>query len=211
MLDIVFNFINMFINYIRRSTIIIIGYFFFTLSASAQNVDMDLLNKINPQNPTATFWINTSNLTYPIAAISTATVLSVGYINKNKQLQNKGFKLVGSLAINAIVTYSVKKIINRDRPFEKYPTIIHPYEIKNGYSLPSGHTSVAFATATSLAISCKKWYVVVPAFTWAASVGYSRLYLGLHYPSDVLAGAVIGTGSALLSNWLSSKIFKQKK
>lgn len=197
-------------NYFRRSSLVIIGFFFYAPSALAQNFDIELLNKINPQQPTSTIWANTSQLTYPIAALTTASFVAVGFINKNKQVQKKALKLVGSLAINTIVTHSLKNIINRDRPFEKYPTLINPYEFKSGYSFPSGHTSVAFSTATSLAISCKKWYVVVPAFTWAASVGYSRLYLGLHYPTDVLAGAIIGTGSAILSNWLSNKIFKQK-
>jgi undecaprenyl-diphosphatase len=48
---------------------------------------------------------------------------------------------------------------------------------------------------------------VVPAYGWAAMVGYSRLYLGEHYPSDVIAGAAIGAGSAFLSEWLTKKLW----
>jgi len=54
---------------------------------------------------------------------------------------------------------------------------------------------LAFATATTLSIPYKKWYVTVPAYVWASSVGYSGRYLGRHFPSDVLAGAAEGIGS----------------
>ncbi|ULT24063.1 phosphatase PAP2 family protein [Sphingobacterium sp. E70] len=45
-----------------------------------------------------------------------------------------------------------------------------------------------------------KWYVVAPSLLWAGSVGYSRMYLGVHYPTDVLAGAVLGLGRPL--HWM---------
>jgi undecaprenyl-diphosphatase len=66
---------------------------------------------------------------------------------------------------------------------------------------------MAFSTATSLTLQYKKWYVAVPAYFWAANVGYSRMYLGEHYPSDVFAGAAVGAGSAVLAHWLVKKIW----
>jgi undecaprenyl-diphosphatase len=105
----------------------------------------------------------------------------------------------------------MKYSINRQRPYDAYPTIINPYTLEKDASFPSGHTSTAFALATSMSIQYKKWYVVVPAFAWAGSVGYSRMYLGEHYPTDVLAGAAIGIGSAYLSEWLNKKLFKKSK
>ena len=65
--------------------------------------------------------------------------------------------------------------------------------------MPSGHTSGAFATATALSLKYPEWYVIVPSYLWASSVGLSRMHLGLHYPTDVLAGAVLGAGSAYLT------------
>jgi undecaprenyl-diphosphatase len=77
-------------------------------------------------------------------------------------------------------------------------------------SFPSGHTSSAFQWATGCALACPKWYVVVPAYAYACGIGYSRMYLGVHYPSDVLAGALVGGGSAVLSQFLTQKLLQRK-
>ena len=54
-----------------------------------------------------------------------------------------------------------------------------------------------------------KWYVVIPSYLWAGWVAYSRMYLGVHYPSDILGGAIVGGGSAFLmykiNNWMARK------
>jgi membrane-associated phospholipid phosphatase len=79
--------------------------------------------------------------------------------------------------------------------------------------MPSGHTSTAFATATSLSMAYPKWYVIIPSYAWASSVGYSRMHLGVHYPSDVFIGAIVGSGSAFLTHkanqWLEKKSRKR--
>jgi len=129
----------------------------------------------------------------------------VGSIQKNKTIQKQAYETLGSIAIAAIFSEGFKVITDRERPYQKY-TFIHAKDAsEQGKSFPSAHTSLAFATATSLTLEYKKWYVAVPAYVWAASVGYSRLYLGEHYPSDVLGGAAIGVGSAFLSHWLTKK------
>ena len=184
---------------------------FISVGVQAQNLDINLLNDINPQNPSSGYWQKTSSLTYAVSVGLPATQLVIGFIKHDKKLQNQGWETVGGLAINSIITQGLKHGFNRDRPYEKYPLLINPYEIEISQSFPSGHTSTAFSLATSLSIEYKKWYVVLPAYAWATSVGYSRLYLGEHYPSDVLAGAVVGAGSAWLSHYLNKKYFSKHK
>ena len=177
----------------------------------AQSGEVNLLDNINPSIPSSKYWQKTTASVYPITVAVPATMLIAGYIHHDKELQQHGWKIVGAVAVNTAITQGLKFAINRPRPYTKYPTIINPYDrVETGNSFPSGHTSTAFSLAASLSIECKKWYVVVPAYMYATSVGYSRLYLGEHYPTDVLAGAVIGIGSAYLSNWLQHKFFKIK-
>jgi undecaprenyl-diphosphatase len=172
-----------------------------------QNWEVNLLNDINPAQPTSAFQQNISKSVYPLATVTPVSMFAVGLFTKDKKLQQQSYKVVGSLLINTAITQAMKYTINRQRPYDAYPTIINPYTIEKDASFPSGHTSTAFALATSMSIQYKKWYVVVPAYAWASSVGYSRMYLGEHYPTDVFAGAAIGIGSAYLSEWLNKKLF----
>lgn len=89
--------------------------------------------------------------------------------------------------------------------------MVQPVVSEASYSMPSGHTSTAFATATSLSLAYPKWYVVAPSFVWAGAIGYSRMHLGVHYPSDVLAGAIVGSGSAYLTYKANQWINKKRK
>lgn len=174
----------------------------------SQNWEIDLLNRINPEQPTSKFQQSISKSVYPLAIATPLSVLAVGIFNKDKKIQKQSYKIIGSLLISTALTQGMKYSINRSRPYEEYPGLIHPYTIENDASFPSGHTSTAFALATSLSIQYKKWYVVVPVFAWAGSVAYSRMYLGEHYPTDVFAGAIIGIGSAYLSEWLVKKLIR---
>ncbi len=193
---------------IYKSILVIAGCFFLSI-ANAQNWEIDLLKNINPSQSHPTFQQNISKSVYPLALATPVSMFAIGLINKDKKLQHQSYKVVGSLLINTAITQAMKYTINRNRPYQDYPTIIVPNNTENDASFPSGHTSTAFSLAASLSIQYKKWYVVVPCYAWAASVGYSRLYLGEHYPTDVFAGAAIGIGSAYLSEWLNRKLFKK--
>ncbi len=190
--------------------LIVFGIFFIAAGYTkthSQNIDINLLENINPVNPDAFIMRSLTNTTYALSAGIPAGIFIGGLIKKNREEQYKACEMGSSIIIAALSAQSLKWIFNRPRPSETYNTI-YPYKVETGTSMPSGHTTIAFAAATSLSLQYKKWYVVIPAYTWAASVGYSRIYLGVHYPSDVLAGAVIGTASAFAGQWISKKIFR---
>jgi len=185
------------------------GCFLFATQTHAQNWDINLLKDINPAQPNSTVWKTATSSAYPVSIGVPVGLWVISKINHNKKDEQKSYKIAGSVIISAITTEGLKIIINRQRPYYKYPFDIHPYDATEmGKSFPSAHTSLAFATATSLSLEYKKWYISLPAFLWASSVGYSRLYQGEHYPSDVLAGAAVGIGSAYLSHWLTKKFFR---
>jgi membrane-associated phospholipid phosphatase len=127
----------------------------------------------------------------------------------DKQLRN-GCVILAATALCSGVTNIMKYTINRDRPFVTYPDITKKSDAGSP-SFPSGHTSSAFATATSLTISYPEWYIIIPSYGWAATVGYSRMHLGVHYPSDVLAGAAIGAGCAWLTSYVNKRLMLKSR
>lgn len=176
-------------------------------SPHAQNIDIDILKSINSSDPNSGFWKATGQSGYFLPAGLAAGTIGYGILSKDKPLREKGYELVLSMGISAIITQSLKYTIDRTRPADKYPNDVFVDKPVHGKSFPSGHTTIAFAAATTVTLQYKKWYIAVPAYLWAGATGYSRMYAGEHYPSDVLAGAAVGIGSAYLAHWISGKIF----
>ncbi len=127
-----------------------------------------------------------------------ASLLLTGYVNNDKAMMRNSIKTGAAIGLNLFLTSGLKYVVNRPRPFIQYPNDIVKRTEGGIYSFPSGHTSTAFATATALSLSTKKWYVAVPSYAYACAVGYSRMRLGVHFPSDVLGGMILGIGSSLL-------------
>jgi membrane-associated phospholipid phosphatase len=133
-----------------------------------------------------------------------AGLLIAGTINNDKGMRENAAFVASSTALSYGITLLLKHIIKRPRPFIQNINIIPVYRA-GSTSFPSGHASTTFSTATALAMAYPKWYVIAPAFLWAGATSYSRMYLGVHYPSDVAAGALIGAGSALSMSFLKAK------
>ena len=125
-----------------------------------------------------------------------AGLMAAGIINNDKGMRENSLYIASSTAISYGFTLLLKHLVKRPRPFIQNINIVPVYRA-GSTSFPSGHTSTTISTATALSIAYPKWYVVAPAFLWAGSVSYSRMYLGVHYPTDVAAGALIGAGSAV--------------
>jgi len=135
---------------------------------------------------------------------------TMALIEKNDDLLKNTLYVGVSIGVSAGMTYALKYSVNRTRPYITYPSLnVDPAFYESSSSFPSSHTSVAFATATALSLKYPKWYVIAPSYFWACSVGYSRMNLGVHYPSDVLAGALIGAGSAYVTNLLNNWYWKK--
>jgi len=179
----------------------------FSNALKAQHLDIDLLKAINPQHPNSAFWKATTDSYVIVAATASMGSLAYAFISDDQALKYKSYELLLGIGITVVATEGLKRIVDRARPYETYPNDINVIRLSRGQSFPSGHTSLAFATATSLTLTHRKWYVAVPAFLYAGGMGYSRMYLGKHYPTDVLGGAIVGAGSSLLSHWLTKKLF----
>lgn len=178
----------------------------------SQNFDINTLRSINldrNKDLDGTFKIVTNS--YAIVSVGVPlAIYTVGLVNKDTELKQKALFVGESVAASVFITIALKEIIKRDRPFIAYPEI-EKLTSAGGYSMPSGHTSIAFATATSLSMAYPKWYIIAPSFAWASAVGYSRMHLGVHYPTDVMVGALVGSGSAFLTFKINQWINKERK
>lgn len=172
-----------------------------TLPAGAQNLDIRWLDRVNsPETPRPDKgWRFVSDCMAPVGVAMPLTLFIAGAARKDEDLRRKSYEAGGAFLMSAGLSMAVKISVRRPRPFETYPDVITRKSNSGGFSFPSGHTAVAFATATSLSLAYPKWYVIAPSFAYAGAVAWSRMYLGVHYPSDLLGGILIGIGSSLLS------------
>lgn len=130
-----------------------------------------------------------------------AGLLVAGLIRNDVPMKKNALYTLSSTALSYLLDYALKQLVKRPRPFLtdlKLNPVYRPGE----YSFPSGHSSSVFGMATSLSRAYPKWYVIAPSYLWAATMGYSRMYLGVHYPSDVGTGALLGVGSAFSMGFL---------
>ncbi len=107
------------------------------------------------------------------------------------------FSMVAAYLVELPLYFVLKNMIRRPRPCHALVDGSASIEPADKFSLPSGHTAAAFVMATSV-------YFIYPelvyiAVTWALAIGISRVLLGVHYPLDIVAGALLGMVSVLIS------------
>jgi undecaprenyl-diphosphatase len=183
----------------KKCFLLSILFFCFTVICYGQNWDIDLLKNINLHRNRSLdepFRIVT-DYAAPIAYSVPVFLWLLSIIQQNKILKTKSGYIINSSVMALIISTLVKHIVNRPRPFITYPFI---QKITSGTSpsFPSGHTSDAFTLAISLSLAFPKWYIIFPSLFWAMAVGFSRMDLGVHYPTDIIGSIVIATLSSLI-------------
>jgi len=118
--------------------------------------------------------------------------------------------IIGLLLCNV----TMKPLFARIRPYDYQlehfgVTIKLLIEAQHDFSFPSGHTIASFEAATVLLIHSKK--AGIPAMILACLIAFSRLYLYVHYPTDVITSIILGIGIGILGNWLVQKGFSLYK
>lgn len=154
------------------------------------------------------FWLSVSN------SLVLSPVPALGHWIYGQRTGDNDYRLgAAELGVSWLLTLGVtsvvKMAVRRPRPYQSYSAELFCLQPVRDPSFPSGHTSLCFATATTLSLMYPKWYVAVPAYLWAAGVGYSRLYVGAHYPTDVVAGAIVGTSCAVLAHVVRQYLARQ--
>lgn len=178
----------------------------FALASSGQNWDINLLKDINLHRNRSLDWFFRAITDYavPIAYSIPVFLFLLAILKEHYVLKAKSIYIIQSSILALVLSKILKHIVNRQRPYITYPFI---EKVTNGSSpsFPSGHTSDAFTLAASLSFAFPKWYVIVPSFSWAVAVGYSRMDLGVHYPSDILGSIIIALFSSLIFYLLFQK------
>lgn len=123
------------------------------------------------------------------------------------QTRKAGILALFSLALCALVTnVCLKNLVARPRPYTQIPGLEILISPPKDWSFPSGHTTASFAAACSYVRGLPEKRFGIPAVILAFLIAFSRLYIGVHYPSDVLAGMLVGiTGS-----WIVFLLYKKK-
>lgn len=115
-----------------------------------------------------------------------------------RKTRKVGGLMTCSLLFNTLVNnVLLKNLVARTRPYEVVDGLHRIIEAQSDYSFPSGHTGSAFAVAVVVFLMCPR-KIGVPVLVFAFVIAFSRLYVGVHFPTDVLGGALIGAVIAYL-------------
>lgn len=158
--------------YVKNSDLFLLKLFNNSIKCKPLDIIMPLVTYLGSFAFTAIFCLAT--LVYPEASI-----------------RSVGIRASVTLILSALISQFIKTSVSRIRPFLKVQNLnIRKIGIDE-YSFPSGHTTAAFAIAVTLALSFSTMTIIYIALAFL--VGISRMYLGVHYPSDVCVGILLGT------------------
>lgn len=156
------------------------------------NLFIDLINKRMKTSRLDKFMFRVTNLGGAIFI----SLLAIGLaVFGNYNIRKIGIEAMIVLFISQSIVYTIKKILSRERPY-KMIEHLNTFGISlKDYSFPSGHTTASFSMATTLALNIPRIWLIL--YLLALIIGISRIYLGVHYPTDVMAGIIIGIATSL--------------
>ena len=220
---------------VKKSNITIIKYllivffiFSFSLTFAQQNTAYDSTNYCEPKNIDVKIFrsINNSRSDFlntiipitdksllPVSIIVPAGLFTLSRINEKYYDENSAILIAVSELTGSVITFSLKNIVKRERPFRNLNNVylVSSKPLTDRFSFPSGHTTNSFALATSLTLRYPDQPILISGlYLYAAVVSLGRIYLGVHYPSDILGGIVVGSGSALLIHSIRKDIINAK-
>ncbi len=182
---------------------------------SESNLDVKLFRAFNNiESPFINTTVSITNHSIiPVSAIVPIGLYVSARINENRYDENSAVLLALSEIVNAGATQGMKVLFKRDRPFRSldHVQLSETLSIAGSYSFPSGHASGAFTIATLLTLRYPdEPFLIAGSYLYATVTALGRIYWGVHYPSDVLSGILIGAGSAALVYSLKSEIIPAK-
>ena len=127
-----------------------------------------------------------------------------------KSTRKAGFSALCAMIIGlVVVNFTIKPLVNRPRPWLVIEGFVNLVEEHDPNSFPSGHTNAAFAFALALCMTAPRRWMKITAVCAAVVMGLSRLYVGVHFPSDVLVGALIGSLCGLAGAWVVKIVWER--
>jgi membrane-associated phospholipid phosphatase len=158
------------------------------------------------------FFNTVDRTTFPVAILVPISLFAYSRAYDKTFDENSAYLLSIAEATSLALTIGTKYIVKRTRPIDALAKV---YTRVGGsvdkYSFPSGHTSTSMCIAAMFTLRYPDYPLVyAPMFAWSVIIAYGRPYFGMHYPTDLFAGAIYGAGSAVLIYSLRSEFFKFK-
>lgn len=180
-------------------------------------IDQELLQYLNSLHCTFGdffFWYATNMLYWiPLYVV----FIYLLYRQYGKQIWLPLLFLIITIFLTDQISNLIKHAVERLRPTHN-PEISYLLHMVNDYrgghfSFPSGHATNTFGVAVFLfrIMQKRRWWLTLALFGWCTIMTYSRIYLGVHFPLDIICGAILGTLIALFTSWIFLKIMKKNR